>query len=247
MKGILGKNKWIAVLLCITMLLCISPLSPLVAFGEDGDAGVSDSVEGDAGDVSTEDGSMDGDTTGDNGQSTDGVTDGEETSDGEETTEGTGDGTEETPDGAENQPADGEQQEGTEGNQPADGEQEEEITDENVPKTEVPAASGHMDGCSDECTGEGCTCPCHLYQRLMACETFEELMMLIEATPEEALLALTEDEVMQIEAKIVELEPQPLPPVGEECVNETYISEIIYPAVNVDNVAPFGDPVVGGR
>ena len=69
MKGILGKNKWIAVLLCITMLLCISPLSPLVAFGEDGDAGVSDSVEGDAGDVSTEDGSMDGDTTGDNGQS----------------------------------------------------------------------------------------------------------------------------------------------------------------------------------
>ena len=42
MKGILGKNKWIAVLLCITMLLCISPLSPLVAFGEDGDAGVSD-------------------------------------------------------------------------------------------------------------------------------------------------------------------------------------------------------------
>lgn len=135
MKGILGKNKWIAVLLCITMLLCISPLSPLVAFGEDGDAGVSDSVEGDAGDVSTEDGSMDGDTTGDNGQSTDGVTDGEETSDGEETTEGTGDGTEETPDGAENQPADGEQQEGTEGNQPADGEQEEEITDENVPKT----------------------------------------------------------------------------------------------------------------
>ena len=230
MKGILGKNKWIAVLLCITMLLCISPLSPLVAFGEDGDAGVSDSVEGDAGDVSTEDGSMDGDTTGDNGQSTDGVTDGEETSD-----------------GAENQPADGEQQEGTEGNQPADGEQEEEITDENVPKTEVPAASGHMDGCSDECTGEGCTCPCHLYQRLMACETFEELMMLIEATPEEALLALTEDEVMQIEAKIVELEPEPLPPVGEECVNETYISEIIYPAVNVDNVAPFGDPVVGGR
>ncbi len=247
MKGILGKNKWIAVLLCITMLLCISPLSPLVAFGEDGDAGVSDSVEGGAGDVSTEDGSI----AGDDGQSTDDVTDGEETSDGEETTEGTGDGTEETPDGAENQPADGEQQEGIEGiegNQPADGEQEEEIADENVPKTEVPAASGHMDDCSDECSGEGCTCPCHLYQRLMACETFEELMMLIEATPEEALLALTEDEVMQIEAKIAELEPEPLPPVElEECVNETYISEIIYPAVNVDNVAPFGDPVVGGR
>ncbi len=81
MKGILGKNKWIAVLLCITMLLCISPLSPLVAFGEDGDAGVSDSVEDGAGDASTEDGSIAGD-------------DGEETSDGEETTEGTGDGTE---------------------------------------------------------------------------------------------------------------------------------------------------------
>lgn len=247
MKGILGKNKWIAVLLCITMLLCISPLSPLVAFGEDGDAGVSDSVEDGAGDASTEDGSI----AGDDGQSADGVTDGEETSDGEETTEGTGDGTEETPDGAENQPADGEQQEGTEGNQPADGEQEEEIADENVPKTEVPAVSGHMDGCSDECTGEGCTCPCHLYQRLMACETFEELMMLIEATPEEALLTLTEDEVMQIEAKIAELEPEPLPPVGEEELvddnGEPFVSEIIYPTVNFDDVAPFGDPVVGGR
>lgn len=84
----------------------------------------------------------------------------------------------------------------------------------------------------------------------MACETFEELMMLIEATPEEALLALTEDEVMQIEAKIAELEPEPLPPVVEEdsdimTTDEPVESEIIYPTVNFTNVAPFGDPVVG--
>lgn len=242
MKGILGKNKWIAVLLCITMLLCISPLSPLVAFGEDGDAGVSDSVEGGAEDVSTEDGSI----AGDDGQSVDGVTDGEETSDGEETTEGTGDSTEETPDGAENQPADGEQQEGTEGNQPADEEQEEEIADENVPKTEVPAASGHMDGCSDECTGEGCTCPCHeksLFERLIACTSLNELFDTWDAATEEEQNALTEDENALVDAKFEEIELLE----AEKRAEKPFISEIIYPTVNFDNVAPFGAPVVGGR
>lgn len=258
MKRVVKKNKWIAILLCITMLLCISPWGPIAAFGEDGDAAVSDSADGNT----TDSGDAINDGSGD-GEGIDGVTDGDmnegdgtegEGTDGDGVVDENGDGTEGTPDGEEGQPADGDQPEenqpdGTQGEQPADGEQQEEIKDEDVPKTEIPAASNHINGCSDECTGEGCTCPCHLYQRLMACETYEELMLLIEATPEENLMALTEDEVMQIEAKIIELEPQPLPPVGEEEPldenGEPFVSEIFYPTVNFDDVAPFGDPVVG--
>lgn len=96
------------------------------------------------------------------------------------------------------------------------------------------------------------TCPCHelsLFERLMACETLWDLYTLAEATPEEELLALTDDENAQIRAKIEALEPAPLPPVGESTADvpadEPVISEIIYPTVNFDNVAPFGAPVEG--
>ena len=87
-----------------------------------------------------------------------------------------------------------------------------------------------------------------LYDRLMACTTLEELFTLADETPEEELLALTDDENAQIEAKITALEPEPLPAVViEESSDEPVPSEIIYPTVNFDEVAPFGDPVVGGE
>lgn len=109
--------------------------------------------------------------------------------------------------------------------------------------------SAHIDTCVEGCTGEGCDCSCHelsLFERLMACETLDELFAIVDETPEAELMALTEEENAQIEAKIAALEPEPLPPVVlEECENETVISEIIYPAVNFDNVAPFGAPVEG--
>ena len=119
-----------------------------------------------------------------------------------------------------------------------------------APTEPVPAEkSAHIDTCVEGCTGEGCDCSCHelsLFERLMACETLEELFAIVDETPEAELMALTEEENAQIEAKIAALEPEPLPPVVlEECENETVISEIIYPAVNFDNVAPFGAPVEG--
>lgn len=87
-----------------------------------------------------------------------------------------------------------------------------------------------------------------LFERLMACTTLEELFTLADETPEEELLALTDDENAQIEAKITALEPEPLPAVViEESSDEPVPSEIIYPTVNFDEVAPFGDPVVGGE
>lgn len=120
-----------------------------------------------------------------------------------------------------------------------------------VPPVEpvLPEEPAHIDTCVEGCTGEGCECPCHklsLYERLMACETLEELFAIVDVTPEEELMALTDQQNADIEAKIAALEPEPLPPVVlEECENESVISEIIYPAVNFDNVAPFGAPVEG--
>lgn len=85
-----------------------------------------------------------------------------------------------------------------------------------------------------------------LFDRLMKCENYVELMEMIEATPEKELMALTEEQVARIEEKIRTLEPQPLPEVIiEETDDEPVVSEIIYPTVNFDNVAPFGAPVVG--
>lgn len=119
-----------------------------------------------------------------------------------------------------------------------------------APTEPVPAEkSAHIDTCVEGCTGENCDCPCHelsLFERLMACETLDELFAIVDATPEEELLALTDEENAEIEAKIAALESEPLPPVVlEDCENESVISEIIYPAVNFDHVAPFGAPVEG--
>lgn len=85
-----------------------------------------------------------------------------------------------------------------------------------------------------------------LFQKLMECKTLEEMYAVIDASPEQELLALTEEENAKIEAKVTALEPEPLPPVMlEDFVNETVISKIIYPAVTFNNVAPFGAPVKG--
>lgn len=116
----------------------------------------------------------------------------------------------------------------------------------------VPVTPVHIEGCSDDCTGENCNCPCHqmsLFERLMACETLEKLFNLASATSKEELQALTDDENAQIEAKIENLASIRLFPADEEEMNveteEPIISEIIYPTVNFDNVAPFGAPVEG--
>ena len=109
-------------------------------------------------------------------------------------------------------------------------------------------SSEHTDGCTGaDCTIESCPCQCHsLYARLMACTTLEELYALADAATEEELSALTENQNRQIEAKIAELEPKPLPPVVlEESEDEPVTSEIVYPTKNFAWVAPFGSPVAG--
>lgn len=107
----------------------------------------------------------------------------------------------------------------------------------------------HIDGCSDECDGVDCECECHklsLFDRLMACETYEELMEMVESLTEEEIGELTEEQVAQIDEKALALEPAPLPEViSDEPDDEPVDSEIIYPTVNFDHVAPFGAPVVG--
>lgn len=103
----------------------------------------------------------------------------------------------------------------------------------------------HIEGCSDGCELEDCPCPCHtLFGRLMACETLEEIYAILDETPEEELLQLSEEELAQLEAKIEELEPEPLPPIEEDS-DEPVVSEIVYPTVSFSWVAPFGPPVGG--
>lgn len=85
-----------------------------------------------------------------------------------------------------------------------------------------------------------------LFDRLMATETIDELFAIVDETPEEDLLALTDEENAQIEAHIEAIEPQPLPAVViDEEDNQPVPSEIVQGTVNFSNVAPLLDPVVG--
>lgn len=85
------------------------------------------------------------------------------------------------------------------------------------------------------------------FERVMACTSIEELETILAGITEEEYAVLTEEQLSQINARISELELQPLPPVAvEESKDEQPVSgEIIYPTVNFDHVAPFGSPVVG--
>ncbi len=85
-----------------------------------------------------------------------------------------------------------------------------------------------------------------LFEQIVACNSLEEIYAVIEEMTEEEAMSFSEEEIAQIEAKIAELEPEPLPPVVlETSADEPVTSEIVYPTVNFDNVAPFGGPVSG--
>ena len=107
----------------------------------------------------------------------------------------------------------------------------------------------HIETCIDGCTGDNCECECHkicLYYRFMACSSLEEIEIVLSEASEEELLSLTEEELMEIEEYIVSLEPQPAPAIVVEEFEPPVLSEIVYPTVSYTNVAPFGDPVIGG-
>jgi hypothetical protein len=112
---------------------------------------------------------------------------------------------------------------------------------------EKPADPSHIDTCSDDCTDADCKCPCHLFDRLMACQTLEEIEAIIKATPEDVLRSLSEEQVAQVEAYMDKLMPAPLPAIVIEESEPPVESEIYRPTVNYTNVAPFGKPVTGGN
>lgn len=111
----------------------------------------------------------------------------------------------------------------------------------------VSNASKHIDTCSDDCTDADCKCPCHLFDRLMACQTLEEIEAIIKATPEDVLKSLSEEQVAQVEAYMDSLMPAPLPAIVIEKSEPPVESEIYRPTVNYTNVAPFDEPVTGGN
>ncbi len=108
--------------------------------------------------------------------------------------------------------------------------------------------SVHLASCTADCADEACKCTCHLFGRIMACQTLDEIWAVMDDADDEAINALTEAQNAQIDIHIEELEPAPAPAVvTDEEIDETVPSEIVYPTVNYTNVAPFGDPVVGGE
>ena len=107
----------------------------------------------------------------------------------------------------------------------------------------------HLETCGENCTGEDCECPCHLFNKIMACTTQEALEDLIAETPEEYFGLLSDEQIQKIDAHIKSLETVPLPAVtiANDAAEGTVPSEIVRPTVNYTYVAPFGNPVTGGN
>lgn len=113
---------------------------------------------------------------------------------------------------------------------------------------EKPADPSHIDACSDDCTDAECKCPCHLFNKIMACTTLDDIWAAFDEASDETVNALTDEQNAQIDAKIEALEPAPAPAVViEESNEDTVPSEVVYRTVNYTFVAPFGDPVTGGH
>lgn len=111
----------------------------------------------------------------------------------------------------------------------------------------VPDDFKHMGTCTKDCTDAECKCPCHLFNKIMACTTLEEIEAMIEATPEDVLRSLSEEQIAQVEAHMEALMPTPLPAIVIEESEPPVESEICRATVNYTDVAPFGEPVTGGE
>ena len=111
----------------------------------------------------------------------------------------------------------------------------------------VPDDFKHMGTCTKDCTDAECKCPCHLFNKIMACTTLEEIEAMIEATPEDVLRSLSEEQIAQVEAHMEALMPTPLPAIVIEESEPPVESKICRATVNYTDVAPFGEPVTGGE
>jgi len=112
---------------------------------------------------------------------------------------------------------------------------------------EKPAAPSHIDTCSDDCTDAECKCACHLFNKIMACTTLDQVWAIMDHMTDEQWDALSEAQMDAIDQLIARLDTQPIPMQPEEDNNPQIESEIIYPTVTYTYVAPFGDPVTGGH
>lgn len=106
-------------------------------------------------------------------------------------------------------------------------------------ETKAPETPAHIETCSDTCTTEGCKCPCHLYNKLMAAKSIEEMDAIFAATEDSLLKALTEAQWEKIDAHYCEIEPAPAPAIILEVSDPPVASEVYSETVNYDNVAPF--------
>ena len=113
-------------------------------------------------------------------------------------------------------------------------------------KTDCPLFQ-HLETCGENCTGENCKCPCHLFDQLLACKTKEDMEAIIAATEKEVLLLLSDTQVAKVESHMESLMPAPLPPIVIEESDPPVESEIYTPTVNYTTVAPFVGPVSGGN
>lgn len=121
------------------------------------------------------------------------------------------------------------------------------VTDSNATEKVIE----HIVTCANGCMGENCECVCHmpsLYERLMDTETIEEFEQIVESATEDELNALNAEEIAEIEAHIISIEPKPLPSIVlNNTIEDTVQSEIVYLTLSYTEVAPFGDPVVGKK
>lgn len=111
----------------------------------------------------------------------------------------------------------------------------------------APIVINHIETCLEGCTGEECTCVCHLYEKIMAAETLDEIWTLLDNASEETINALTDEMNAKIDARIVAIEPAPAPAIVIDESSPSVESEVWLPATNYAYVAPFGAPATGGQ
>ena len=112
----------------------------------------------------------------------------------------------------------------------------------------APIVINHIETCLEDCTGEECTCVCHLYEKIMACTSLDEVWAIMDAMTDDQWATLSESQFEAFDRLIAALDVIPAPEVPEEENDDPQIeSKIIYPTVSYTYVAPFGAPVTGDQ